>query len=79
MNLLYNFGIHLFSVGARIASKRSEKIKKMLAGQKDTISILNERRKEVAPEGFDVWFHAASLGEFEQARPVIERILKHFP
>lgn len=79
MNPLYNFGIHLFSAGARIASKRSEKIKKMLAGQKETISILTERRKEIAPEGFDVWFHAASLGEFEQARPVIERIRKHFP
>lgn len=79
MNLLYNFGIHLFSIGARIASQKSKKVKKMLAGQKETISILNERRKDVAPEGFDVWFHAASLGEFEQARPVIERIRKQFP
>lgn len=79
MNLLYNLGIHLFSTGARIASKRSPKIKKMLDGQKNTLDIIRERREEIAPEGFDIWFHAASLGEFEQARPVIERIRKNFP
>ena len=79
MNPLYNLGIYLFSAGARVASKRSEKIRKMIAGQKQTISVLNEKRNEIAPDGFDIWFHAASLGEFEQARPVIERIRKHFP
>ncbi len=79
MNPLYNLGIHLFSAGARIASRRSPKIKKMLAGQKQTLDVIKERRAEIAPEGFDVWFHAASLGEFEQARPVIERIRRNFP
>ena len=79
MNPLYNLGIHLFSTGARIASGRSAKIKKMISGQKQSLSDIKERRASVAPDGFDVWFHAASLGEFEQARPIIERIKKDYP
>lgn len=74
MNPLYSFGIHCFAVGAKIASLRSEKIKKMLQGQEDTLAVLKSCREQIAPEGFDVWFHAASLGEFEQARPIIERL-----
>lgn len=74
MNPLYNFGIHAFSTGARLASARSPKIAKMIRGQRETLDIIRNRRAAVAPDGFDVWFHAASLGEFEQARPIIERI-----
>lgn len=79
MNPLYNFGINAFALGARIASHRSPKIKKMLEGQSQTLAALMHRRMAVAPEGFDVWFHAASLGEFEQARPIIERLRSCYP
>ncbi len=51
----------------------------MLRGQDETLAGLRHKRMKVAPEGFDVWFHAASLGEFEQARPIIERLKKHNP
>lgn len=79
MNPLYNTGIHALSLGARIGALKSEKISKMLRGQAETLAALERRRQEVAPDGFDVWFHAASLGEFEQARPIIERLRREHP
>lgn len=79
MNPLYNFGIRSFAAGARIAALRSPKISRMLRGQEETLAGLRHKRMDVAPEGFDVWFHAASLGEFEQARPIIERIKRSNP
>ena len=79
MNPLYNIGIHAFAAGAKIGALRSPKIARMLKGQNDTLAALRHKRMEVAPEGFDVWFHAASLGEFEQARPIIERLKRNKP
>lgn len=79
MNLLYNTGIALMRAGMRVASLRSEKVKAMLAGQRATLSSLKAKRRHVAPDGFDVWFHAASLGEFEQGRPLIERLRRKHP
>lgn len=74
MNPLYNAGIHCLSIGARLASLKSDKIARMLKGQQVTAGTLAQKRAEVASGGFDIWFHVASLGEFEQARPMIERI-----
>ncbi len=48
----------------------------MLAGQAESLTRLQNFRRTKAPDGFDVWFHAASLGEFEQARPLIDALLK---
>lgn len=79
MNPLYNLGIKAFATGARIAAHRSPKIKKMIIGQRNTLADLKHLRLSVAPDGFDVWFHAASLGEFEQVRPIIERLRREFP
>lgn len=79
MNLLYNFGIQAFVAGAKIGALRSPKIARMIKGQNDTLSALKHKRMKVASEGFDVWFHAASLGEFEQARPIIERLKRNKP
>lgn len=79
MNRGYNTAINLYRTAARIASLGSGKIRRMIAGQAATASRLAQFRKELAPDGFDVWFHAASLGEFEQARPVIEALLSHRP
>lgn len=79
MNLLYNAGIGLFGLGLRVASLRSPKVRLMLDGQRDTLATLAETRRRVAPQGFDVWIHAASLGEFEQGRPLIERLRRERP
>lgn len=78
MNLGYNAAIGLYSRAARVAALTSDKVRQMLRGQKETPGRLAQFRAE-APDGFDVWFHAASLGEFEQARPLIEALLKHRP
>ncbi len=74
MNPLYNAGIHLYKLGARLGALRSPKIKKMIEGQRSTSEVLAAH-----PQGFDVWIHAASLGEFEQARPMIERLRRERP
>lgn len=78
MNLGYNSAIRLYRSAAGVAALGSEKVRQMLRGQKETPARLAAFRSE-APDGFDVWFHAASLGEFEQARPLIEALIKHRP
>lgn len=79
MNLLYNVGVGVYGAGAGMAALGSDKIRRMLTGQNETLSRLKAFRQTMAPHGFDVWFHAASLGEFEQARPIIDSLLKHTP
>lgn len=79
MNSIYNFGMALMASGARLCALKSEKMSQMLSGHTEVLEKLRRGRRELAPDGFDVWFHAASLGEFEQARPVIERLLEVFP
>lgn len=79
MNLLYNTGIRLYSLAARAAATRSPKISKMVSGQRLTFDKLEDARSNKAPRGFDVWIHASSLGEFEQARPLIERLRRERP
>ncbi|MBO4942363.1 MAG: 3-deoxy-D-manno-octulosonic acid transferase [Muribaculaceae bacterium] len=79
MNALYNAGMHLYTGAAHLAGAGSVKIRHMLAGQAETPGRLAALRDKLAPGGFDVWIHAASLGEFEQSRPVIEALLKNKP
>jgi 3-deoxy-D-manno-octulosonic-acid transferase len=73
---MYNVAIALYAFAVRLVSPFKKKAKKMLAGQKETFSIL---KKEIDPKAKYIWFHAASLGEFEQGRPLIEKIRKEKP
>ncbi len=73
---MYNLGIHLFSFGIAIASHFSEKIKKMWQGEHEAFDVL---KSKVDPSAQYIWVHAASLGEFEQGRPLIEHIKKEHP
>lgn len=66
MNFLYNIGIGLYHLGAKIAATRSEKVRKMIDGQQRAIDYL---RREIIPGASYIWVHASSLGEFEQGRP----------
>lgn len=59
-----------------IASIFSKKVRKMWKGERHAFDILKEK---VDANAKYVWFHAASLGEFEQGRPLIERIRKSYP
>lgn len=76
---LYNIALHAYSGAARLAALRSPKVSEMLQGQAYCLASLGRLRAEKAPQGFDYWFHAASLGEFEQARPVIEALKARQP
>ncbi len=76
MNPIYNSIIGLYSFGAGVAAMRSAKIKKMIEGQMVAVETLREK---LAPGDRPIWFHAASLGEFEQGRPMIERLRREHP
>lgn len=59
-----------------IASLFNKKIRTMMRGHADAWRIL---RRHIDPNARYVWFHAASLGEFEQGRPLMERLRREHP
>lgn len=73
---LYNLGIYLYAFIVRLISPFHKKARKMIVGHKQTYKILKEK---VDPTADYIWFHAASLGEFEQGRPIIEEIKRTHP
>lgn len=73
---MYNFGISLFAWLFRIVAVFHKKANKMVIGHRETWNILKEKIDENRQW---LWFHAASLGEFEQGRPIIERIRAEHP
>jgi len=73
---MYHIAIALYSLAVRLAAPFNKKAKKMLAGQRETFSVL---KKQLNPNAPYIWFHAASLGEFEQGRPLIEKIRQEKP
>ncbi len=75
MQLLYNFGIVFFSFLLRIAAPFNVKAKQLLIGRRETWQKL----KLFQASGKIIWVHCASLGEFEQGRPLIEAIKAQFP
>lgn len=76
MNELYNTGIRLYGMAARLAALRSPKVRKMIQGQRRTLDTL---RRALGNRPGCIWFHASSLGEFEQGRPMIERLRREHP
>ncbi|MEG0948768.1 MAG: glycosyltransferase N-terminal domain-containing protein [Bacteroidales bacterium] len=76
MKILYSTGISLYGKAVRLASSRNRKAAQMVAGHKIVFDYLKENRK--ASDRY-LWFHAASLGEFEQGRPLIEEIRRSYP
>ena len=73
---MYNIIIYLYLLGVAIASLFNEKVRKMWRGEREAVRLLREK---VDPEAQYVWFHAASLGEFEQGRPLMERLRELHP
>ena len=68
---LYDFFILLYGFSIRVAAALNPKAKKWIEGRK--------RFPEFTPEKKRIWFHCASLGEFEQGRPVLELLKNKFP
>ena len=71
MKLVYHFAIFLAAILLPLIAVFSKKIKLFVSGRKDTFSKIASLKNEKT-----LWFHAASLGEFEQARPIIEALKK---
>lgn len=73
---MYDIAIYLYMLGVAVASLFSDKVRKMWRGEREAFRVLREK---VVPGARYVWFHAASLGEFEQGRPLIERLRAEHP
>ena len=74
--MIYNLIIYLYLLGVAIYSRFNEKVRKMWRGEREAFKILREK---VDPNAKYVWFHAASLGEFEQGRPLMEQLRREDP
>ena len=74
--MFYNLIIYLYLLGVAIYSLFNEKVCKMWRGEREAFKILREK---VDPQAKYVWFHAASLGEFEQGRPLMEQLRREHP
>ena len=75
--LFYNIGIYLYYYAVYAASFFSPKAKKWIEGRKKVHHRLGNYISSA--HGKRIWFHCASLGEFEQVRPLIEKIKKTHP
>lgn len=73
---LYNFGLILYVWAIRLVAPRHRKARLWLEGRKD---LYRRMREAIDPSARIVWVHVASLGEFEQGRPIIEEIRKSHP
>ena len=73
---MYTIGIYIYVLGMLIASLFHKKARKIVVGISQTYILL---RRHIKKTDRVVWFHAASLGEFEQGRPLMERLHKECP
>lgn len=76
MFLLYNFIVLLATATVKILALFSPKMKLFVKGRTSVFSTLSEK---IQPSDKTIWFHAASLGEYEQGLPVIEQIKTSYP
>src|SRR5512133_3320880 len=76
MRFLYNLAISVFTALAGMAVPFNDKAKLWINGRKDWRRKISEK---IAPGDNTIWIHCASLGEFEQGRPLIEAIKKKEP
>ena len=74
--VLYSIGMYVLVLGVLLASIVSKKARKLVKGIPHTFKIL---KAEIKPDDRIVWFHAASLGEFEQGRPLMQRLREEHP
>ena len=74
--MIYNLTMYILELGIKLAALFSDKPAKMVKGHREVFDLLKSKIDRNAQY---IWFHAASLGEFEQGRPLIERIRKEYP
>ena len=73
---MYSLAIYFYMFCVNIAALFNKKARLLKSGHSKTYRIL---RRSIKSDEQYLWFHAASLGEFEQGRPLIEKIRKHNP
>lgn len=82
-SLLYSLFLKLYLLGIRIAALANPKAKKWLQGRKEIFEVIRKKMLTVAPNlpGRPpvIWMHCASLGEFEQGRPLLEQVRRSHP
>ena len=83
MNLLYNLAIRGYIYGIRQACNfdnlKAMQMEMGRDGLEATLKSKMELLKQTCPNPRIIWFHAASLGEFEQGRPLIEQLREKYP
>ena len=73
---MYNFIIGLYALIVNLISPFHRKARLMVKGHREVYSKLKEK---IDPDAKYIWLHAASLGEFEQGRPILEKIKAQHP
>ncbi len=76
MNVLYNLAIAVYDILVHLYAPFGRKPRKMTKGRRAVYGLL---RRKLDRNVRYIWFHAASLGEFEQGRPLIEKIRERHP
>jgi len=76
MSFLYQTGIFIYAISVKIASLFNEKARQFVSGRRNWRKKLAEK---IETNARYIWVHCASLGEFEQGRPLIEEMSKQFP
>ncbi|MCK5781426.1 MAG: 3-deoxy-D-manno-octulosonic acid transferase [Flavobacteriales bacterium] len=71
MSFIYNFFISFYGIIVFFVSKFDKKAKLWIDGRKH---LCDRLQRDINPNDMPIWFHAASLGEFEQGRPIIEKL-----
>ena len=74
--MLYNLAIGIYDLIVHIMAPFSRNPRKMMKGHWVVYELL---RQQIEKDARYIWFHAASLGEFEQGRPLIEKIRAKYP
>jgi len=74
--IIYSLGIYLYAGAITVASLFNKKARLLVKGHRQIFKTLQE---QVDKSASYLWFHASSLGEFEQGRPLIERIHNKHP
>lgn len=76
MYFIYNLLISLYGGIVKLVSIFNPKAKLWVEGRKNVLQSISEN---INPDEKPIWFHAASLGEFEQGRPIIEAVKQKYP
>ena len=73
---IYNFGLTLYVWAIRLVAPRHQKARLWLEGRRN---LYRRMAETIDPAARTIWIHVASLGEFEQGRPIIERLRHEHP